>query len=58
MYNKEVLEWVNQFKYYEAQKAQALVDLHVLKHKIVSVKYIIDLLDTLVNPIPERLGSI
>ena len=55
-YNKEVLEWVNQFKYlgvtfpsrniftdgldllcHQAQKAQALVDLHVLKHKIVSV---------------------
>ena len=27
---------------HQAQKAQALVDLHVLKHKTVSVKYIID----------------
>ena len=69
-YNKEVLEWVNQFKYlgvtfssrntftdgldllcHQAQKAQALVDLHVLKHKTVSVKYIIDLFDTLVKPV-------
>ena len=69
-YNKEVLEWVNQFKYlgvtlssrntftnsldslcHQTQKAQALVDLLVLNHKTVSVKYIIDLLDTLVKPV-------
>ena len=36
---------------HHAQKAQALVDLHVLKHKTVSGKYIIDLFDTLVKPV-------
>ena len=34
---------------HQAQIAQTLVDIHVLKHKTVSVKYIIDLFDTLVK---------
>ena len=35
----------------QAQRAQTVVDLHVLKHKTLSVEYILDLFDTLVKPI-------
>ncbi len=35
----------------QAYRAQTVVDLHILKHKTVSVKYILDLFDTLVKPI-------
>ena len=35
----------------QAQRAQTVVDLHVLKHKTISVEYILDLFDTLVKPI-------
>ena len=36
---------------HQAQRAQTVVDLHVLKHKTLSVEYILDLFDTLVKPI-------
>ena len=35
----------------QAQRAQSVVDLHVLKHKTVSVEYIFNLFDVLVKPI-------
>ena len=35
----------------QAQRVQTVVDLHVLKHKTISVEYILDLFDTLVKPI-------
>ena len=35
----------------QAQRAQTVVDPHVLKHKTISVEYILDLFDTLVKPI-------
>ncbi len=35
----------------QARKAQVVLDLHVLKHKTLSVKYILELFDTLVKPI-------
>ena len=33
----------------QAQRAQTIVDLHVLKHKTLSVEYLLDLFDTLVK---------
>ena len=35
----------------QARRAQTVLDLHILKHKTVSVKYIFDLFDTLIKPI-------
>ena len=37
--------------YREVQRAQTIVELHVQKHKTISVEYILDLFDTLVKPI-------
>ena len=37
--------------YQQAQRAQTVVDLHVLKNKTISVEYILDLFDKLVKTI-------
>ena len=35
----------------QSQRAETVIDLHVLKHKTISVDYILDLFDTLVKSI-------